>query len=322
MFHLRTCLRQYAKVGLSRTFKKAETLKPILCALPRSYSSSSTGPLWGDRFAGKVVVITGGASGIGEATARLFVKHGAYVVIADINNEGGSRLSEELGEQAQFVSCDVRNEQDVAALVDEAMSWKGKLDVYHSNAGFVGALGSIEELNLADFDETVSVNLRGAVVGIKHATRVMKPARSGAIVCTGSTASVMGGLGPHTYCVSKTALKGLVRSTALELRSYGIRVNMVSPDATATPMFQRVMEDSTGEPYTLEKTKERMAQKALLPNRPLTSEDVANAVLFLSSDEAGYISGHNLLLDAARTVGLPVPPGFNHWFAGYSPILR
>ncbi|XP_024383493.1 short-chain dehydrogenase reductase 3a isoform X2 [Physcomitrium patens] len=271
---------------------------------------------------GKVVVVTGGASGIGEATARLFAKNGAYVVIADINTEGGSQLSSELGSQAQFVHCDVRKERDVASLVDEAVRWKGKLDVYFSNAGFVGALGSIDELNLDDFDETLAVNLRGAVVGIKHATRVMKPVKSGAIVCTGSTASQMGGLGPHTYCVSKTALKGLVRSTALELRSYGIRVNMVSPDATATPMFQRVMEDSTGEPYTLEQIKERMAKKALLPNRPLTSLDVANAVLFLCSDEAGYISGHNLLLDAARTVGLPIPPGFSHWFEGYSPILK
>lgn len=268
------------------------------------------------------MVITGGASGIGEATARLFVEHGAYVLIADINKETGSRLSEELGDQTQFVSCDVRKEQEVAALVDEAMNWKGKLDVYFSNAGFVGALGSIEELNLDDFDETLAVNLRGSVLGIKHATRVMKPVMSGAIVCTGSTASQMGGLGPHTYTVSKTALKGLVRSTALELRSYGIRVNMVSPDATATPLFQRVLQDSTGEPYTLEQTKDRMAKKALLPNRPLTSVDVANAVLFLCSDEAGYISGHNLLLDAARTVGLPFPPGFNRFFSGCSPILK
>jgi NAD(P)-dependent dehydrogenase (short-subunit alcohol dehydrogenase family) len=183
------------------------------------------------RFAGKVAVVTGGASGIGEATVRLFVEHGAFVVIADVNKEGGVRLAEELGEQAQFVSCDVRCEDEVAAVVDEAVRWKGKLDVYHSNAGFVGALGSIEELNLAEFDETLAVNLRGAVVGIKHATRVMKPAGRGAIVCTGSTASVMGGLGPHSYSVSKTALTGLVRSTALELRGYGISVNMVSPDA-------------------------------------------------------------------------------------------
>lgn len=278
--------------------------------------------MWGDRFAGKVAVVTGGASGIGEATARLFVEHGAFVVIADVNKEGGVRLAEELGEQAQFVSCDVRCEHEVAAVVDEAVRWKGKLDVYHSNAGFVGALGSIEELNLAEFDETLAVNLRGAVVGIKHATRVMKPAGRGAIVCTGSTASVMGGLGPHSYSVSKTALTGLVRSTALELRGYGIRVNMVSPDATATPMFQRVLQDSTGVPFTLEQTQARMAHKALLPNRPLSTLDVAHAVLFLSSDHAGYISGHNLLLDAARTVGLPVPPGFHHWFAGYSPILR
>ncbi|XP_024371468.1 short-chain dehydrogenase reductase 3a isoform X1 [Physcomitrium patens] len=316
MFHLRTCLRG------------SKTVIPDLCALPRHcyasffHTDEAAGPSWGDRFAGKVVIVTGGASGIGEATARLFAKNGAYVVIADINTKGGSQLSSELGSQAKFVHCDVKKEQDVAAVVDEAMSWKGKLDVYFSNAGFVGALGSIEELNLDDFDETLAVNLRGAVVGIKHATRAMKSVKSGAIVCTGSTASQMAGLGPHTYCASKTALKGLVRSTALELRSYGIRVNMVSPDATATPMFQRVMEDSTGKPHTLEQIKERMAKKALLPNRPLTPLDVANAVLFLCSDEAGYISGHNLLLDAARTVGLPVPAGFSHWFEGYSPILK
>jgi len=123
------------------------------------------------RFAGKVVVVTGGASGIGEATARLFVEHGAYVVIADINKESGSRLSAELGDtQSRFVSCDVRKEQDVAALVDEAMRWKGKLDVYYSNAGFVGALGSIEELSLEDFDETLAVNLRGKAISIPLAS--------------------------------------------------------------------------------------------------------------------------------------------------------
>jgi xanthoxin dehydrogenase len=269
-----------------------------------------------------VVIITGGASGIGEATTRLFVANGAHVYIADIDRDKGSRLSEELGERVQYLYCDVRKEEDVAATVDKTIQEKGKLDIYFSNAGFVGALGSIDKLSLADFDETLAVNLRGAVVSIKHAARVMKPVRRGAIICTGSVASELGGLGPHTYCISKTALKGLVRSTALELRSYGIRVNMVSPDATPTPMFMKVIKDGTGIPMTFEQAKSTMAKKSLILDRPLADLDVANAVLFLASEEAGYISGHNLLLDAAKTVTVPFPAGYDHWFAGYAPMLK
>ncbi|KAH8936419.1 hypothetical protein BDL97_17G083600 [Sphagnum fallax] len=275
------------------------------------------------RFAGKVVVITGGASGIGEATTRLFVSHGAHVVIADIDQDRGQKLSDELGtSNSCFLKCDVTKEKDVAALVDQTMLDKGKLDIYFSNAGFVGALGAIDKLQMEDFDATLAVNLRGTVLGFKHAARVMKPMRRGVIVCTGSSASKLAGFGPHTYCISKTALEGLVKSTALELRDFGIRVNMVSPDATATPLFSRVLENSKRMQVSLKETKEYLTNRSLLPGRALTDMDVANAVLFLGSDEAGYISGHNLLLDAARTVSMPYPEGYKHWFYGHSEMLK
>ena len=140
------------------------------------------------RLAGKVAVITGGASGFGEATARLFVEHGAAVVLADIQDDKGAALAAGIGDAARYRHTDVTSEVDVAAVVDAAVSSFGRLDVMFNNAGIVGAVGPIDETPLAEYEFTMAVLLRSVFLGMKHAARVMKPQGSGCILSTSSVA--------------------------------------------------------------------------------------------------------------------------------------
>lgn len=171
------------------------------------------------RLEGKVALITGGSSGIGESTARLFSKHGAKVVIADIQDELGHSICEELNPQStSFVHCDVTKETDVENAVNHAVSKYGKLDIMYNNAGIFGvAKPNILENTKAEFEQVVSVNLVGAFLGTKHAARVMIPAKKGSIINTASVCSTIGGAGPHGYTSSKHGQVGLMRNTAVEL---------------------------------------------------------------------------------------------------------
>ncbi|MBT3534721.1 MAG: SDR family NAD(P)-dependent oxidoreductase, partial [Rhodospirillaceae bacterium] len=145
---------------------------------------------------GKVAVITGGASGIGESAARLFVAEGASVVIADMQKERGTALAEELGSKAVFAQVEVRQEAEVKAAVDMAVDTWGRLDCMFNNAGFGGVLGPVEEIPVDDFDMTMDVLVRGVFLGMKHAVPVMKKQQSGSIINTGSIAGVTAGRGP------------------------------------------------------------------------------------------------------------------------------
>ncbi|MBT7758951.1 MAG: SDR family NAD(P)-dependent oxidoreductase, partial [Rhodospirillaceae bacterium] len=148
---------------------------------------------------GKVAVITGGASGIGESAARLFVAEGASVVIADMQKERGTALAEELGSKAVFAQVEVRQEAEVKAAVDMAVDTWGRLDCMFNNAGFGGVLGPVEEIPVDDFDMTMDVLVRGVFLGMKHAVPVMKKQQSGSIINTGSIAGVTAGRGPIIY---------------------------------------------------------------------------------------------------------------------------
>uniref|UniRef100_A0A0C9QNR5 TSA: Wollemia nobilis Ref_Wollemi_Transcript_15749_1113 transcribed RNA sequence n=1 Tax=Wollemia nobilis TaxID=56998 RepID=A0A0C9QNR5_9CONI len=274
------------------------------------------------RLEGKTALITGAATGIGEATARVFAAHGARVVVADVQAEAGARLAAELGNGAAFVRCDVRNEDEVAAAVDKAVAVAatGALDVFYYNAGILGATGPIDALRMDEFDLTMGINLRGAVLGVKHAARVMKPAGKGSILCTGSVCSVIGGMGPHPYTISKAAMGGLVRSAALELRRFGIRVNMVSPDSVATPIMAHALEMlNLTDGFSMEAAERYVADVSQMGGRCLTSNDVAHAALFLASDECTYISGHNLVVDSANTVANPNENA--RWYTEHFPLF-
>lgn len=249
------------------------------------------------RLRGRVAAITGGASGIGAATVRRFHAEGASVVIADIQAEAGQRLAENLGDRAVFVRTDVSKESDVAALVDTAVDHFGHLDIMVNNAGILGALGPIDATRLSDADLTIAVNLRGVICGMKHAARVMKPRRSGVIISTSSPAGVLGGIGPHIYSAVKAGIIGLSNSVAAELRQHGIRVNTVIPGSVVSPMTAGiVVEDATN----LAGAQEVLGRTALL-GHPIQPEDVAAGILYLASDDAAFVTGVVLPVDAGLT---------------------
>uniref|UniRef100_A0A0E0ANX2 Uncharacterized protein n=1 Tax=Oryza glumipatula TaxID=40148 RepID=A0A0E0ANX2_9ORYZ len=167
-----------------------------------------------ERLAGKVAVITGAASGIGKATAAEFVRNGAKVILADVQDDVGRAVASELGpDAASYTRCDVTDEAQVAAAVDLAVARHGQLDVMVNNAGIVGSLARppLGALDLADFDAVMAVNARGVLAGVKHAARVMAPRRRGSIICVASVAGVLGSVTPHPYSVSKAAVLGLTK---------------------------------------------------------------------------------------------------------------
>lgn len=260
------------------------------------------------RLDGKVAVITGAASGIGAGTARLFVSEGAKVVVADLQTEAGQALVAELGDAARFAQCDVTSEEQVAAAVDLAVSEFGRLDVMFNNAGIVGAVGRISEMSAEAWDNSIAILLRGVFLGVKHASRVMlEQGGPGVIINTSSTAGILGGLGPHVYTAAKHGVIGLTKSVANELAPNGIRVNAISPGNTVTAMTAAV---TTGDADDLETTNERIASGSPLGYAGVP-HDIAAAALYLASDDARYVSGHTLVVDAGQTTAGMVPNRFN-----------
>lgn len=269
-----------------------------------------------DRLKGKVAAITGAASGFGAAAARRFVAEGCQVVLGDIQEGPAMALAKELGDAATFTLCNVSREEDIAKLVDLAESTYGQLDIMFNNAGIVGAVGPIDTTPAAEWQATLEVLLNGVFYGMKHAARVMKPRRSGAIISMASTAGILGGLGPHAYAACKHAVVGLTKNVGAELCRYGIRVNAIAPAGMATAMVADVM---SGDPAAIERTKQALAKNSPLRDRPGVAEDVANAALWLASDESGYTNGHVLTTDAGITTGSTAG---DPAFAEYRPMFR
>lgn len=251
---------------------------------------------------GKVALITGAASGIGAAAARKFAAEGASVVLTDVQDAAGQDLAKALGDHALYVHVDVRSERDIAAAVDRAMSAFGGLDCMVNNAGIVGIAGSIANIPEDGWKNTLDILLNGTFYGIKHAARVMIPRRQGAIVSLSSTAGILGGLGSHAYTAAKHAVIGLTKSAASELCSYGIRVNCVAPGNTVTAMTARAI---TGDPDATSIAEKAIAEGSLLGIAG-QAEDQAEAILYLASDRARYVSGHTLVVDAGQTSSNPV----------------
>ncbi|GLJ48294.1 hypothetical protein SUGI_1019450 [Cryptomeria japonica] len=256
------------------------------------------------RLEGKVAIITGGASGIGEATVRLFTKHGAKVIIADILDEAGEKLAESLSPWATFIHCDVSKESDVSGAVDLAIQKHGQVDIMFNNAGITDAQkGSVAEYDAKQYECVMNVNAKGVLHGMKHAARVMIPAKKGCIISTASVAGVLGGAASYAYTASKHAIVGLSKSGAAELGKFGIRVNCVSPSGIATYMVVKYMQNgSSGEGEGREMVEEWANSVGNLKGVTLKVEDIAEAALYLASDEGRYVSGLNLVVDGGFTV--------------------
>ncbi|XP_059664293.1 short-chain dehydrogenase reductase 3b-like [Cornus florida] len=250
------------------------------------------------RLEGKVAIITGAASGIGEATAKLFAENGAFVVIADIQDKLGLQVVASIGpEKATYKHCDMRDEKQVEEAVEYTIHKYGTLDIILSNAGIMGPLVSILDMDMEGFDNTIAINLRGSALAIKYAAQAMVAKNiRGSIICTGSMAATLGGCGPYAYTASKHAVIGLVRSAASELGKHGIRVNCVSPFGVATAMACGV---KNGEPCGIEAATSAMSS---LKGIVLKVKHVAEAILFLASDESLYVTGHNLAVDGGFSV--------------------
>ncbi|KAJ4751604.1 NAD(P)-binding Rossmann-fold superfamily protein [Rhynchospora pubera] len=263
-------------------------------------SSSATG-----RLEGKVALITGGASGIGEATVKLFIKHGAKVCIADIRDDLGEKLCESVGggTHACFIHCDVTKEDDVSKAVDFTAETFGTLDILVNSAGITGnKVLDIREVDFQEFKKVFEVNVDGVFLGMKHAARIMIPRAKGSIISLASVSSVMGGIGPHGYTGSKHAVLGLTKSVAAEFGKHGIRVNCVSPYATPTSLSMAHLPESERNEGAIKDFLAFVGSHANLKGVDLGVGDVAEAVLFLASDEARYVSGLNLTVDGGFTV--------------------
>lgn len=216
------------------------------------------------------------------------------MIVADVQDDLGRSLCEELGSEktVSYVHCDVTSESEVKNAVDFAVEKYGKLDIMYNNAGITGEMDpTILETEGENFKRVFEVNVYGGFLGAKHAARIMIPNRSGVILFTSSVASVNSGESPYAYAMSKHAVVGLMRNLCVELGEFGIRVNSISPGAVGTPMLRNALG------FTEMDLEEVARSSAILKGVVLTAEDVAEAALYLCSDESKVISGHNLVVD-------------------------
>jgi NAD(P)-dependent dehydrogenase (short-subunit alcohol dehydrogenase family) len=247
------------------------------------------------RLEGKIAIVTGAASGIGEACAKVMASEGARVCVSDLNLEGAQLVAKEIrenGGEAFALRVDVSSPEQNTELVEETVSTYGGLHIAHLNAG-TGAVGSVIDLSLEDWDRTMAVNLRGVFLGLQAAARAMVRGDGGSIVITSSAAGTGGVAMASPYSASKHGVIGLAKSAALDLAADGVRVNAVCPGVIETPPLRAMAE--------------RLVRRNKLPlGRAGTGDDVAHLVAFLASDEASYITGSVYSIDGGTGAGTNV----------------
>ena len=249
---------------------------------------------------GKVAVITGGTSGIGEATVRLFVEEGARVVLCGRGAEAGNAIAESLGANARFVQADVMREADISNTIAQAKDMFGRLDILFNNAGG-STPGAIETVTVDQFHYAMNLLLGSVLFGIKYAVPTMRQQKWGRIINNSSVNGIRVSSGDWLYGAAKAAVTHITKTAAIRLAPEGITVNCISPGAVATPIFYGGSAHARGLEPEHEKAKMRKLTENLGHATPVgragTVLDTAHAVLYLASDEAAYINAHDLVVD-------------------------
>jgi NAD(P)-dependent dehydrogenase (short-subunit alcohol dehydrogenase family) len=249
------------------------------------------------RLKDKVAIITGGGSGFGEVTARLFAREGAAIMLADINGEAAQTVADSIaseGGQVGWVRTDVTSSSSVEAMVQAALNRFGRVDILFNNAGIEG-FGTVVDTDENAWERIFAVHVRGTYLCSKYALPAMiEGRRGGSVVNVSSVAGLVGIRNMTAYSAAKGAILSMTRSMAVDFAQYGVRVNCVAPGTTMTPMGQRLVEGDTPEQLAL-----RMSRYPL--NRFGRPEEIANAVLFLASDESSYATGSCLVVDGGLT---------------------
>lgn len=250
------------------------------------------------RLDGKVAIVTGGASGIGLATGRLFAKQGAKVLLVDLREDDLRKALVSVGsDSVHYAIADVSRADQTERYVQTAIDLYGGLDVLISNAGIVGDKSSLTDYSIEMFDRVIAVNLRGVWLSLKYAIPEIQKRGGGSIVITSSIAGVKGSAGSSAYCASKHGVVGIMRTAALECAPFGIRVNTVHPGPIETPMVEEHVRGR--HPEALEIGKKALAETTLM-KRYGTPEEVAALMLYLASDESRYCTGGIYMIDGGK----------------------
>ena len=265
-----------------------------------------------ERLNGKVALITGGTSGIGEATAEVFAREGARVIITGRSTDKGAAIAERLGDDVSYFTADVSREEDIKATIDHVIETHGKLDILFNNAGGPPR-GTIDNISSEDIDHGVHLLLSSVILGIRYAVEPMKSNGGGVIINNTSIAAIRYNQGSLLYSALKAAVTHYTKPAGVELGPHGIRVNCISPGAIATPIFwggSAVANTKTAESNArkLEKLKANLAKATPLQQTGLP-EDIAEAALFLASDAGRFVNSHDLVVDGGRTSMFYEPHG-------------
>ncbi len=258
---------------------------------------------------GKIAIITGATSGIGERSAELFVEEGATVVLAGRRADLGQAIAARLGQNASFVQADVGAEADIKALIEGTAQRFGRIDVLFNNAGHGLPPFRIAETDIATWDTMMAVHVRGVVIAMKYVAPIMQTQKSGSIITTASVAGYRAGGSSHAYSTAKAAVLHLTRSVAAELGEDGIRVNSISPGAIVTGIFGKgIGLDPNVADRELATLEARFAKAQPIP-RAGVPDDIARAAVFLASDGASFVNGADIVVDGGAISGRPFSQG-------------